>query len=168
MNSSTGRRSAQDFITEAQQQITAADKAQPCVAVTEANWKALISAQKTQIEILESIQNRLSPLATEEKLVDYMNQQLHLLREHSSGIASQASQFSTKAEKAMDDMTAATSRIAADTESQAGRMSERFSQALSQQQEQASMLTKKQILISLIPTALLIVWELIRHIWLLN
>ena len=168
MNSSTGRRSAQDFITEAQQHITAADKAQPCVAVTEANWKALISAQKTQIEILESIQNRLSTLATEEKLVDYMNQQLHLLREHSSGIAAQASQFRTKAEKAMDDMTAATSRIAANTESQAGRMSERFSQALSQQQEQASMLTKKQILISLIPTAVLIVWELIRHIWLLD
>ena len=168
MNSSTGRRSAQDFITEVQQQITAADKAQPCVAVTEANWKALISTQKTQIEILESIQNRLSTLATEEKLVDYMNQQLHLLREHSSGIAAQASQFRTKAEKAMDDMTAATSRIAANTESQAGRMSERFSQALSQQQEQASMLTRKQILISLIPTVLLIVWELIRHIWLLN
>jgi len=168
MNSSTGRRSAQDFITEAQQHIVVAEKPQPCVAVTEANWKALISTQNAQIEILKSIQDRLLTLATEEKLVDYMNQQLQLLRKHSTEIMETASRFQTKAEKAMTDMTAATSKIAADTESQAGRVSERFSQALSREQEQASMLTKKQILISLIPTAVLIVWELIRHIWLLN
>jgi hypothetical protein len=60
------------------------------------------------------------------------------------------------------------STAAENLSSQVGRASEQFSQSLSSEQETVRAFTKRSIWISLIPTAALIIWELIRHTFLLT
>ena len=73
MNFTAEKKSPLNFIAKAQEQITAAEKVHPCVAVTEPNWTALISTQKAQIELLIDIQNTLLTLTTEKELKAYMD-----------------------------------------------------------------------------------------------
>lgn len=67
MSSSTERKSPQNFITEMQEQITVAETAHPCVAVTEPNWKAMISTQRSQIDLLKEIRDTLPTLHDRER-----------------------------------------------------------------------------------------------------
>ena len=53
MNSEYGKKSPQDLKDQARRQMLMAEKAEPCVTVTESNWKALVAAQHTQIEMLK-------------------------------------------------------------------------------------------------------------------
>lgn len=82
MSSATERKSPQDFITKTQQQLTAAEKVHPCVAVTEPNWSALISMQRAQIEPLKDIQETLPTLTTGKGLKMYMDDQLKVLMQY--------------------------------------------------------------------------------------
>ena len=58
--------------------------------------------------------------------------------------------------------------ISTEAMKQVGKASEQFSQSLSSERETVRTFTKRSIWISLIPTAVLIIWELIRHIFLLT
>ena len=70
MNSEYGRKSPQDLKDQARRQMLMAEKAEPCVTVTESNWKALVAAQHTQIEMLKDILDALGLLATEHERSD--------------------------------------------------------------------------------------------------
>ena len=78
MNSEYGKKSPQDLKDQARRQMLMAEKAEPCITVTESNWKALVAAQHTQIEMLKDILDALGLLATEEELVNHMNDQITL------------------------------------------------------------------------------------------
>ena len=95
MNSYTERKSPQELITQAQQQITTAEKVHPCVAVTEPNWMAMISTQKAQIKLLQEIQNTLPTLTTEKELKAYMNEQLNVLMQYTEQTKEATEQFRT-------------------------------------------------------------------------
>ena len=60
MNSEYGKKSPQELKEQAKKQMQIASKAEPCVAVTEQNWKALISTQTAQIDMLKSILDEIS------------------------------------------------------------------------------------------------------------
>lgn len=64
MNSEYGKKSPQELKEQAKKQMQIASKAEPCVAVTEQNWKALISTQTAQIDMLKSILDEISELTT--------------------------------------------------------------------------------------------------------
>lgn len=168
MNSVTERKSPQDFITKTQQQLTAAEKVHPCVAVTEPNWSALISTQRAQIELLKEIQNTLPTLTTGEELKMYMDEQLKVLMQYTEQTKETTEQFQTAIETSAEELTGSISRLITDTEKQVGRMSERFSSNLSMlrstAEEKLERHTNKLFWISMIPSAVLIVLELIRHI----
>ena len=51
-------------------------------------------------------------------------------------------------------------------EKQAGNLNEKFGKAISQEQERMKNTSKKLFWISMIPSLILVVWELTRHIWL--
>ena len=51
-------------------------------------------------------------------------------------------------------------------ERQAGNLNEKFGKAILQEQERIRSTSKKLFWISMIPSLILVVWELTRHIWL--
>lgn len=53
-------------------------------------------------------------------------------------------------------------------ERQVGRTSEEFGKAILREQEQMKRTSRKLFWISMIPSLILVVWELTRHIWLLS
>ena len=145
-----------------------AEIAVPCTAVMDVNWKALIAAMNTQIDMLSAIQKSLTELATKEELTSYMERQIEILTEYAESSRELTEQFTAMMERTV---TASTERMSTATEnmsSQVGKASEQFSQSLSSEQETVRTFTKRSIWISLIPTAGLIIWELIRHIFLLT
>ena len=168
MSSSTERKSPQDFITKTQQDLTAAEKVHPCVAVTEPNWMAMISTQKAQIKLLQDIQNTLPTLTTEKELKVYMDRQLKLLMQYTEQTKEATEQFQTAMETSAAELTENINRLITDTEKQVGRMKENFSENLSMlrstAEEKLDRHTNKLFWISLIPSAVLIVLELMRHI----
>ena len=168
MSSSTERKSPQNFITEMQEQITVAETAHPCVAVTEPNWKAMISTQRSQINLLKEIQDTLPTLTTEKELKVYMDRQLKLLMQYTEQTKEATEQFQAALETAAAELTENINRLIADTEKQVGRMSEscsnNISMLLSTAEDKLERHTNKLFWMSLIPSAVLIVLELIRHI----
>ena len=168
MSSSTERKSPQNFITEMQEQITVAETAHPCVAVTEPNWKAMISTQKAQIKLLQDIQNTLPTLTTEEELKVYMDQQLKVLMQYTEQTKEATEQFQAAMETSAAELTEGIRQLITDTEKQVGRMSESCSNNISMlrstAEDKLERHTNKLFWMSLIPSAVLIVLELIRHI----
>lgn len=81
MNSEYGKKSPQGLKEQAKKQMQIASKAEPCVAVTEQNWKALISTQTAQIDMLKSILDEISELTTKEEIRIYLNRQMNSLQE---------------------------------------------------------------------------------------
>ena len=168
MSSVTERRSPQDFITKTQQQLTAAEKAHPCVAVTEPNWSAMISTQRAQIELLKEIQETLPTLTTGEELKMYMDEQLKVLIQYTEQSQTATEQFQTAMEASAAELTEGIKKLITDTDKQVGRMSESFSSNLSMlrstAEDKLERHTNKLFWISLIPSAVLIALELVRHI----
>ena len=168
MNSTTERKSPQDFIIKSQQQIAVAEKVHPCVTVTEPNWMAMISTQKAQIELLKNIQNTLPTLATEEELKAYLEAQLNLLMQYTEQTKKVTEHFQTTMKTMGTELTESINQLRTDTEKQVGKMNESFSKNLSMlrstAEDKLNRHTTKLFWISLIPSAALIVLELILHI----
>lgn len=164
MNSATERKSPQDFITKTQQQLTAAEKVHPCVAVTEPNWSALISTQRAQIELLKDIQETLPTLTTSEELKMYMDEQLKVLIQYTEQTEETTEQFQTAMETSAEELTGSIKQLITDTERRVGRVSEDFSSKLSLAAEQMQRHMDKMFWASLIPSAILLILELVRHI----
>ena len=131
MSSSTERKSPQDLITEAQQKITTAEKVHPCVAVTEPNWMAMISTQRSQIDLLKEIRDTLPTLTTEKELKVYMDRQLKVLMQYTEQTKEATAQFQTAMETSAAELTENINRLITDTEKQVGRMSESCSNNIS-------------------------------------
>lgn len=168
MNSYTERKSPQDFITKTQQQLTVAEKVHPCVTVTEPNWSALIATQRAQIELLKEIQETLPTLTTGEELKMYMDDQLTTLMQYTEQTKEATEQFRKAMETSATELTQSIRQLITDTEKQVGRMSENCSQNLSMirstAEDKLEGHTNKLFWISLIPSAVLIALELMRHI----
>ena len=168
MSSEYGEKSREDLKGTARAQIKKAETSVPCTAIMDVNWKALIAAMNTQVNMLSQIQESLETLATKEDITTEMDQQITILTEYAESSRELTEQFTEMMEQMV---TAYTERMSTATEnlsSQVGKASEQFSQSLSSEQETVRAFTKRSIWISLIPTAALIIWELIRHIFLLT
>ena len=166
MNSKSGKISHQQLLSEAKEELKTAQTYVQCVTITEQNWKALIGVIQLQIQALEDIQNRLTNLITKEELVVEMKDHLDTLTTQAENMTDSTEQFNADLENCMEQMEESAQKLLENTEKQAGRMSEQFSQALSQEKQRLRKYTTKLILISLIPSVILIAWELIRHFFL--
>ena len=168
MSSSTERKSALNFIAKAQEDLTVAETAHPCVAVTEPNWKAMISTQRAQIDLLKEIRDILPTLTTEKELKAYMDRQLKVLMQYTEQTKEATEQFQTVIETSAAELTEGISRLITDTEKQVGKMNENCSNNISKfystAEDKLDRHTNKLFWMALIPSAVLIVLELIRHI----
>ena len=166
MNSRSGKISHQQLLSEAKEELKTVGTYVQCVTITEQNWKALIVVIQLQIQALEDIQNRLINLITKEELELEMKEYLETLTTQAENMTDSTEQFNMDLETCMEQMGELAQKLLENTEKQVGKMSEQFLQALLEEKQRLRKHTTKLILISLIPSVILIAWELIRHFFL--
>ena len=166
MNSEYGKRSAAEMRAAQREKISQAETAAPAVVVTEKNWVALIESQKVQVKTLCEIMEALDTLTTEERLVEYMERQLQILREDGENSRSAMEQYRQTMTQEAKNTASSMRDLMKDMAQQAGKMREEFGSVVFQEQERMKRTSKKLFWISMIPSLILVVWELTRHIWL--
>ena len=168
MSLESGKKSAAEMRAAQRDMISKAEAVQPTVAVMEPNWKAMIESQKAQVKTLVEIQEYLDTLTTEKQLLVYMDRQLEILRQDGQTSAEAMEQYRQTLMREAQNTTTAMETTMKSLEKQVGKMSEEFGKAISQEQERMKNTSKKLFWISMIPSLILVVWELTRHIWLLG
>ena len=168
MSLESGKKSAAEMRQAQRNMISKAEAVQPTVAVMEPNWKAMIESQKMQVKTLVEIQEYLDTLTTEEQLMAHMNMQLRLLKEDGQASREAMEQYRQALMQEAKNTTVTMQDTMKSLERQVGKMSEEFGNAISQEQERMKNTSKKLFWISMIPSLILVVWELTRHIWLLG
>ena len=168
MSLESGRKSATEMRQVQKDMIRAAESVQPTVAVMEPNWKAMIDSQKAQVDTLGKILEKLGTLTTETQLVEYMERQLQILREDGQASLAAMEQYRQALMQEAKNTTVTMQDMTKDMEKAAGKMHAEFGNAISQEQERMKNTSKKLFWISMIPSLILVVWELTQHIWLLG
>ena len=168
MSLESGKKSAAEMRAAQRERLSQAETATPAVVVTEKNWTAMIDSQKMQIKTLGEIQEYLDTLTTEERMRAFMDMQLQVLRTDGRASAEAMEQYRQTLMREVQNTTSTMQDTMKSLERQAGKMSEEFGRAISQEQERMKHTSKKLFWISLIPSLILVVWELTRHIWLLG
>ena len=168
MSLESGRKSATEMRQAQRDMISKAEAVQPTVAVMEPNWKAMIDSQKAQVDTLGKILEKLGTLTTETQLVEYMERQLELLRQDGQTSLEAMEQYRQMLMREAQNTTAVMESAMKSMERQVGKMNEEFGRAILQEQERMKNTSKKLFWISMIPSLILVVWELMRHIWLLG
>ena len=165
MNSESARKSPQELKNQARQALREAERTVSQVTVMEHNWVRLINCLKMQIQMLENMEQQINGLATRNHIMDYMNQQIKILRTHNDQtvqmLEGYQSQIKTAAQHQTEQMEKAASRM----QSQAGKISEQFSEKLSEVTQQQKRYTRKLFWISLIPALITLASEWMPRIW---
>jgi len=168
MNSESGKKSAAEMRQAQRDMLMQAENVHRTVTITEQNWNSLINSQKLQVKTMGEILEKLDTLTTEEKLKTVMEQQLQILRENGQASLEAMEQYRQTMVREAKNATSSMQDTMKSLERQAGNLNEKFGQAISQAEEQMKDTSKKLFWMSIIPTVILVVWELTRHIWLLG
>jgi hypothetical protein len=164
--------------------IAQAESVQKTVAVTEPNWQALIASLKivteTEAQILdqlmllakdqelqtslEEIWRKLAVLVTRGELQGILNRQVKTLTQQqkltTEVMESYRQEILTATEEAQKNIASMTTS----TEVRFGQMREKFSNAISDEQQSLRKWMLRYLLISAIPSLLLVILELILHL----
>ena len=168
MSLESGKKSATEMRQAQKDMISKAESVQPTVAVMEPNWNALIASQKAQVKTLGEILEKLDTLSTEERLRAHLEMQLQILRSDGKASVEVMEQYRQTMMQEVKNATSLMQDTVKSLERQAGNLNEKFGKAISQEQERMRHTSKKLFWISMIPSLILVVWELTRHIWLLT
>lgn len=168
MSSEYGKKSATEMRQAQKDMISKAESVQPTVAVMEPNWKAMIDSQKAQVKTLGEILEKFDTLTTEDALVEYMERQLQILRQEGQASTQAMEQYRQTLTLEVKTTTLQLKDLTRELEKQVGRTSEEFGKAILREQERMKRTSRKLFWISMIPSLILVVWELTRHIWLLG
>lgn len=165
MSSEYGRKSAADMRAAQRDMLSKAEAVQPTVAVMEPNWNAMIASQKMQVDTLGDIMEKLDTLTTTAELRDFMGQQIWILQQHAEKTVQTMEEYQKAMLHSADSLEKECQLAVKNLEKQAGSVSERFSQAISDQTTLMKKLTKRCFWIAMIPSLLLLLLELMPHIW---
>ena len=168
MSLESGKKSAAEMRAAQRDMISKAEAVQPTVAVMEPNWKAMIDSQKAQVDTLGKILEKLGTLTTEARFLAQLEMQLQVLRSDGKASAEAMEQYRQTLMREAQNTTSTMQDTMKSLERQVGKMSEEFGKAILQEQERMKNTSKKLFWISMIPSLILVVWELTRHIWLLG
>ena len=168
MSLESGKKSAAEMRAAQRDMISKAEAVLPTVAVMEPNWRAMIESQKTQVDTLGKILEKLGTLTTEERFLAQLEMQLQVLRSDGNASREAMEQYRQTLMREAQNTTAAMESTMKSMERQVGKMSEEFGKAILREQERMKNTSKKLFWISMIPSLILVIWELTRHIWLLG
>ena len=165
MSSEYARLSPEDLKQKHQMLMTMASRAEATVQITDNNWKILIGSQEIQIEMLTRILNKLDTLTTSDELTDYMERQIQILQQHAEETVQTMEEYQKKMMHSAENVEQKCQQAVTSMEKQAGSVSEKFSQAISDQTALMKMLTKRCFWIAMIPSLILLLLELVPRIW---
>ena len=168
MSLESGKKSAAEMRAAQRDMISKAEAVQPTVAVMEPNWKAMIDSQKAQVKTMGEILEKMDTLTTEERFLAQLEMQLQVLRSDGNASREAMEQYRQTLMREAQNTTSTMQDTMKSLERQVGKMSEEFGNAILQEQERMKNTSKKLFWISMIPSLILVVWELTRHIWLLG
>lgn len=168
MSLESGKKSATEMRQAQKDMISKAESVQPTVAVMEPNWNALIASQKAQVKTLGEILEKFDTLSTEERLRAHLEMQLQILRSDGKASVEVMEQYRQTMMQEAKNTASTVTELTRELEKQAGNLNEKFGKAISQEQERIHSTSKKLFWISMIPSLILVAWELTRHIWLLT
>ncbi len=166
MNSESEKKSLPELKAQTQRNLDVAKQTTRFVSVPERSWTAMIQLQQTQINMLGSIAESLKTLATWSDLSDMQEEQIAQLTAHAEQTEQTLTEFQETLREQAEQIQVATSTSIETFQSQVGKANVSFSQQLSSAEQTTKRSLKRMVPASLIPTILLIIWELIRHIWL--
>ena len=164
MSSPYERKSAAAMRQEQKDMISMAEAVQPTVAVMEPNWRAMIASQKAQVKTLEEILTHLDLLTTTDQLTDYMGQQMEILKQYAEDSIQTMEQYQEAMIISAENVEQKCQQAITSLEKQAGSVSEKFGKAISEQEQLVHKLTRRYLLISMIPSMILLILELILRI----
>lgn len=168
MSLESGKKSATEMRQAQKDMISKAEAVQPTVAVMEPNWNALIASQKAQVKTLGEILEKLDTLSTEERLRAHLEMQLQTLRTEGKDSREAMEQYRQMLMREAQNTTSTMQDTMKSMERQVGRTSEEFGKAILREQERMKRTSRMLFWISMIPSLILVIWELTRHIWLLT
>ena len=168
MSLESGRKSATEMRAAQRDMISKAEAVQPTVAVMEPNWKAMIDSQKAQVKTMGEILEKMDTLTTEERFLAQLEMQLQVLRSDGNASREAMEQYRQTLMREAQNTTSTMQDTMKSLERQVGKMNEEFGKAILREQERMKNTSKKLFWISMIPSLILVVWELTRHIWLLG
>ena len=168
MSLESGKKSATEMRQAQKDMISKAESVQPTVAVMEPNWNALIASQKAQVKTLGEILEKFDTLTTEERLRAHLEMQLQILRSDGKASVEVMEQYRQVMMQEAKNTVSLMQDTMKSLEQQAGNLNEKFGKAISQEQERMKHTSKKLFWISMIPSLILVVLELVWHIWLLT
>lgn len=160
MSSEYGTRSSAELKNQARRSLHTAEQAQPCVAVTEPNWKAMIDTQKAQLAMLTQLMDTAATLATKTEIVKYLERQIEVLTEQTENSYTITEKFQTTMRRASEEYIASMKTAISDSSKQVGRMSESFSENLSETKDTMRNYMKRIFWITVIPSAVTVIYYL--------
>ena len=154
MSSEYGSKSFGDLKQQTKQNMAAASKAEPTFLVTEKNWNGLLSALDGILEMQAQFLEQMQTLATRQELEQTLDRQRTMMQMHLDDMKVRTTEFRTSIETTGSNL-----------EKQVGKASEEFSKAISKEKAHMRQWSKKLIWISAIPSAALVLLELVPLLW---
>lgn len=154
MSSEYGTKSYTDLKKQAKQDMSTAAKAEPSFLVTEKNWNGLLKAIDGILEMQVQFSTQMETLATREELEKTLDRQRTMMQMHLDDMKVRTTEFRTSIETTGSNL-----------EKQVGKASEKFSKAISKEEAHMRQWSKKLIWISAIPSATLVLLELVPLLW---
>lgn len=150
MNSQNGKNSFEDM----KDMMRQAQTPQTYAMITEENWKSLIALLARQTSILEQQQNTLKTMITTEQMAEIMGNQATELQSYIQELEETAESFNTEVTRQTDKIKSKAKETMKEISSQAGRMSDVFSNSLSMEKEYMKDMFLRQRIGSWILTAM--------------
>ena len=154
MSSEYGSKSYTDLKKQAKENMSTAAKAEPAFLVTEKNWNGLLGAMDGILEMQAQFLEQMQTLATRQELDQTLDRQRTLMQFHLDDMKVRTTEFRISIETAGNDL-----------KTQVGKASEEFSKKLSEEKTSMSKWSKKMLWISAIPSATLVLLELVPLLW---
>jgi hypothetical protein len=154
LSSEYGSKSYTDLKKQAKQDMCTAGKAEPSFLVTEKNWNGLLGALDGILEMQAQFLEQMQTLATRQELEQTLDRQRTMVQFHLEDMKARTTEFRTSIETAGNDL-----------KTQVGKASKEFSKKLSEEKTSMSKWSKKLLWISAIPSAALVLLELVPWLW---
>ena len=164
MSSEYGQRSLEELQTQLRRSRQEAEDAVPCFAVTEQNWKGLLTLEQKHSELLLALLKQGQNLMTADEMNSLIACQTDQLRSSMTEMAALTEQYQQKLTSEAKAFTSAAQTAVSDLSKQAGNVSDLFSSALQNERTEMRRFQRRLFWISLLPTAItllsLLAWEL--------
>ena len=154
MSSEYGSRSLAELKQQTKQNMATASRPEPAFLVTEKNWNGLLRSLDGILEMQTQFSAQMQELATREELEKTLDRQRTMMQVHLDDMKVRTAEFRASIETAGSNLN-----------TQVGNASASFSSAISKEEMYMKSWSKKLLWISAIPSAALVLLELVPWIW---